>query len=35
MIAALHELYARYADAGGNLVLRYRTEVIMGDLILK
>lgn len=35
MIAALHHLHARYADPSGNLVLRYRTEVIMGDLVLK
>jgi SAM-dependent methyltransferase len=35
MIAALQELHALYADTAGNVVLRYRTEVIMGDLILK
>jgi SAM-dependent methyltransferase len=32
MIDALRELHATYADAAGNVVLRYQTEVILGDL---
>jgi SAM-dependent methyltransferase len=33
MIEALRALHREHADAAGNVVLRYRTEVIMGDLI--
>ncbi len=32
LIAGLHELHARYADAAGNVTLRYQTEVILGTV---
>jgi len=33
MIEALRALHSEHADAAGNVVLHYQTEVIMGDLI--
>jgi hypothetical protein len=32
LLSEVDTLYARYANAGGRLSLRYRTELIMGDL---
>jgi SAM-dependent methyltransferase len=35
LVAELQELHARYADAAGNVTLRYQTEVILGTLAAK